>query len=443
MTAIIKLEHVEQWYDKGKENEYHALRDINIEIEQGDYVAFFGPSGCGKTTLLYATSGIDRVTSGKVLIKDRDITAFTNQELAIYRQTGIGIIFQQFNLVPSLSVLDNVALPMAFVGINRAKALEEAQRLLKRLNLDQYAQRFPQELSGGQQQRVGIARSLANNPPIIIADEPLGNLDSVNAQNALKILRELNEQDGRTIIMVTHEAWSLRDARTIFHMKDGVIVSVEHRTPDPNAGANKIETTGGQTDEEKLKEQLAKEARTKEARAMMVRILSNFFMRGQNVGEMQRFEDILAQRFTSVIDTLRFQELLGTSFEEGGAGMWKNKAERIAAYIEDIINKQKDLDATIALINENPELPIQDEIRQLRTWITQDYIGHISPFKAELLDALISDRIHRFVDAKQFLEVLHMPVKEFGAGFPLNSAQQMAERMEVIVDGVGEYEPKR
>ncbi len=442
MTAIIKLDHVEQWYDRGKESEVHALKDVTLEIEQGDYVAFFGPSGCGKTTLLYATSGIDRVTSGSVVIKGVDIAKFSNQELAIYRQTGIGIVFQQFNLVPSLTVLENVALPMAFVGVGQAKALEEAAKLTKRLGIEQYNNRYPSALSGGQQQRVGIARALANNPPIIIADEPLGNLDSVNAQNALKIFKELNEQDGRTIIMVTHEAWSLRDAKTIFHMKDGVILSVERRTPDPNALATKLGETSAAADAEKLKEQLAREARSKEAVDMMARILSNFFMRGHSIDEMQRFETLLKQRFAAAVDSAAFQSQLASSFEEGGVGMWKRKAERIAAYIEDMIAKQKDLDAVITLLNEKPELSIQDEVWHLRSWITQEYIGHLSPYKADVIDSLISDRIHRFIDAKQFLKVLHMPVKEFGAGIPLPSAERMSERLEIIIDGAQEYTPK-
>ena len=442
MSAIIKLDHVEQWYDKGKENEFHALKDIALEIEEGDYVAFFGPSGCGKTTLLYATSGIDRVTSGAVWIKGRNITEFTNQELAIYRQTGIGIIFQQFNLVSSLTVVENVALPMAFVGINQTKALAEARVLIKRLNLEQYADRYPQELSGGQQQRVGIARALANNPPIIIADEPLGNLDSVNAQNALAILKELNEKDGRTIIMVTHEAWSLRDVRTIFHMKDGVVVSTERReTPPDGLNANKLPIVESEADH--IKEQLAREARSNESVDMMARILSNFFMRGHTFDEMQRFESLLKKRFDSTIDTLKFQELLAGGFEEGGVGLWKRKAERIASYFEGLIAKQKDLDSAIALINENPELSIEDEVKQLRGWITEEYIGEISPFKAELLDSLISDRVRRFSTPQQFLKVLHMPVKEFGAGFPLHSAQRMAERLEIIIDGTDEYRPQR
>jgi putative ABC transport system ATP-binding protein len=245
MSAIIKLENVKTWYNHGKSNEVYALKNINIEVEAGDYAAFFGPSGCGKTTMLYAISGIDRVSEGKIIIKDRDIAQLTNQELAIFRQAGIGIVFQQFNLVPSLNVLQNVALPMAFVGMSEDKAEIEAAKLLDQMKLTEYALRFPAELSGGQQQRVGIARALANNPPIIIADEPFGNLDSINAKNALAILKELNEKYGKTIIMVTHEAWSLQDVRTVYHMKDGEVTNIEKRTP-------KIEEASGKTSGESL-----------------------------------------------------------------------------------------------------------------------------------------------------------------------------------------------
>ena len=433
MSAIIKLNHLEQWYDKGKANEFHALRDLNLVIEKGDYVAFFGPSGCGKTTLLYAISGIDRVTSGEVFINGQNITSFSNQELALYRQTGIGIVFQQFNLVPSLTVLENVALPMAFVGVTRPKALNMARVLVERVGIGEFADRYPQELSGGQQQRVGIARALANDPPILIADEPFGNLDSVNAQNTLEIFKELNEEDGRTIVMVTHEAWSLRDAKTIFHMKDGTITSVERQAP---AKSHEHDAT-------KLKEHLAREARSGEAVDMMTRILSNFFMRGHTFNEMQRFEELLKERFTSKIDAKQFKELLNISFEQGGVGIWKNKAARTAAYVEDLIEKQKDLDAVISQLKEKSELHIKDEIKELREWITKEYVGKIAPFRIELIDSLIYDRIYRHISAAQFLKVLHMPLRKSGAGFPLHSAQRMSERLEIIIDGTQEYHPKQ
>ena len=437
MTAIITLEHVEQWYDQGKENAVHALKDVNLSIEQGDYVSFFGPSGCGKTTLLYAISGIDKVASGKIIVKGRDIAQFGNQELAMFRQTGIGIVFQQFNLVPSLTVLQNIALPLAFVGIGRAKAEEEAQKLVKRLDLEKYASRYPTELSGGQQQRVGIARALANNPPILIADEPLGNLDSINAKNALDILRELNEKDGRTIIMVTHEAWSLQDVRTIYHMKDGAVLSVEHRDPLPPG------SRGGGKGLEDLATQAAKEAKSGEHIDMVSRIIANFFMRGHTFEETERFERVLQDRLARKVDAQKLQELLGTSFAEGGVGLWHKKAERIASYVEGLMTKQQDLTTAIELINANPELSIQDEVRELRQWMLAEYQGEVSPYKAEILDELVSDRIHHFISDTQFLERLHTPVKEFGAGFPVHSAQRMAERLEIVVKGAGEYVPRQ
>ncbi len=440
MSTIITLNHVNQWYNKGKQSEVHALKDVSLEVEQGDYVAFFGPSGCGKTTMLYAISGIDRVTDGDILINDQNIAHLSNQELAIFRQTGIGIVFQQFNLVPSLTVLGNVALPMAFVGISKAKAEEEAWKLVKRLQLEQYAEHYPQELSGGQQQRVGIARALANNPPIIIADEPLGNLDSVNAKIALDILRELNEKDGRTIIMVTHEAWSLQDVRTIYHMKDGVILSVEHREPLP---MNERTGKGLEDSAPKKAAEEGKKEASPENLSKMARILSNYFMRGHTVEETARFETLVTDRLSKKIDTKAFQETLDKSFKDGGVGLWKRKAERVASYIEKIVEKQKDLDATIELINQNPELTVEDEVKQLRKWITEEYVGTVSPYQNELLDEIINDRIHSFMTQDQFLTVLQRPVKQFGAGFPGHSAQIMAERLELILNGSQPYVPKQ
>jgi putative ABC transport system ATP-binding protein len=227
--VIVELKNLNVYYDKGKPNEWWALRNISLQIEASSYIAFFGASGSGKTTLLYTISGMEKPESGQVLVAGKDITRFSQKELAIYRQMTVGIVFQQFNLIPSISVLDNIALPMSFLGIPLEKRQKKALILLKRFGIDDLSNRLPFELSGGQQQRVGIARALANDPPIVIADEPLGNLDSENANKVLDFLRDLQEKDGRTIIMVTHESWSLKDARVIFYIKDGQIVKTEKR----------------------------------------------------------------------------------------------------------------------------------------------------------------------------------------------------------------------
>lgn len=419
-NPIIKIEHVNLWYDKGKPTEVHALKDINAEIDKGEYASFFGPSGCGKTTMLYAIAGIDRYQEGTISINDRDITGLTNQELAIFRQTGIGIVFQQFNLVPSLTVTQNVALPMAFLGIASEKATSEAVKLLERLNLSAFGHRFPHELSGGQQQRVGIARALANNPPIIVADEPLGNLDSANAKNALAFFKELNEKDGRTIIMVTHEAWSLQDVKKIFYMKDGVLTSTERQNPETIADS--------------LSSRLYKElSPTNNQEEMSAHILSNFLMRGYSMEEVKRFEFFLNERFTTKIDALDFRKSIDRPFKDGGVGLWSQKAQRISERVEQIIEKRKDLEAIHQIVLDHPELPIAEEVAKIRDWVAEEYEGTLSDFQRIALSELISDRVRSQINADKFRDLLSKPSKEFGLGLSYRAAQKITEKLEAIM----------
>lgn len=435
MSQIIKIENLNLWYEKDKPIEVHALKNINISIDKGDYVAFFGPSGCGKTTMLYSISGIDRFQEGKVLINDRDISGLTNQELAIFRQTGIGIVFQQFNLVPSLNVLKNVALPMLFVGITSEKAEIEAHKLLERLDLTLYADRFPYELSGGQQQRVGIARALANNPPIIIADEPLGNLDSVNAKMVLEFLKELNEKDGRTIIMVTHEAWSLRDVKTIIHMKDGEVTDVEktHRDTvaaslskhlyDQISSVSGVNTSTGAKAHDILKEE-----------KLSSRVLTNFLLRGYSMDEIRRFETIVNDRFDDKIDKNEFRKLINNPYKDGGVGLWKKKADKVTDYLEAIIDKRKDLESIYKIIENNPELPIADEVRNIRSWLIEGYTGELTPLQLIAIDEVISDRVRNNISSAEVVEVLNLSDKKFGAGLSFRASQLMAEKLELILN---------
>src|SRR3989344_2890921 len=353
MEPLIKLTNINHWYDKGKPSEVWALKNINLEVEKGEYVAFFGPSGCGKTTLLYAISGIEQLQEGNVSINGRDISKFSRKELAIYRQIGIGIVFQQFNLIPSLTVMNNVALPMAFLGIIQEKREVEAMKLLDRLGIKDLAERYPFELSGGQQQRVGIARALANNPPIIVADEPLGNLDSVNAEKVLEFLKELNEKDGLTIIMVTHESWSLRDAKKIFYMKDGEIVKMEKSAPKTVA--------------ESVSKHIYKELSPQLSQIeIAAQSLSNLLLRGYSAEEIKRFEFFLFQRFSDKIDADTFRRVLDRPYQDGGIGLWKQKAAKIGQYVEEIIAERKTVEDVYKELEKNPESPLADEIEKIR-----------------------------------------------------------------------------
>ncbi len=220
---VIRLEDVDKTYIMGKVK-VHALRGVDLAIKKGEYVAIMGPSGSGKSTLMNQVGALDRPTKGKVFIEEHDISKMSDNELAKIRRENIGFIFQQFNLISRLTAIENVELPMWYAGIPKIKRLRRAAELLKLVGLGDRMKHRPTELSGGQMQRVCIARALANNPDIIMADEPTGNLDSKSSEDIMEILEKLNKE-GRTIVMVTHEEeYAKRAERTII-IRDGKVVS--------------------------------------------------------------------------------------------------------------------------------------------------------------------------------------------------------------------------
>lgn len=421
--SIVKLENLNLYYDKGKPSEVRALKNVDLDIKKGEYVAFFGPSGCGKTTLLYVISGIEteKVVSGNVLINGRNIREFSSKELAVFRQMGVGIVFQQFNLIPSISVVDNVALPMAFLGISLSRRNEEALKLLDRLGIKDLANRLPHELSGGQQQRVGIARALANNPPIIVADEPLGNLDSENANKVLEFLKELNEKDGRTIIMVTHEGWSVRDAKKIFYMKDGEII----KTEEPKAKKEVAKSISSYF----YKELYPKLSNSE----VMAKALANLFLRGYSIEEVKRFEFFLNQRLADKIDAQVFKQVLDRPFKDGGLGLWKAKAEKTSKMVEDLIREKKEVEEIYKELEENPQTPIFEEIQRLRTWLLEEYKGKISSLQQMQLDELVNERIRNIITPDNFRQVLGFSKNKFGVGFSRRASTQISEKLESLL----------
>jgi len=208
-------------YKSGK-IEYPALRGINMKIRRGEFIAIVGPSGSGKSTLLNLFGALDRPTKGKVIIDGIDISTLKSNELAEFRNKKIGFIFQTFNLIPYMSALDNIEVPMIASGISPKERKIRAKELLELVGLKGFERNRPSELSGGQQQRVAIARALINNPQIILADEPTGNLDSKSANEIIEILHNLNKR-GVTIILVTHNLNLIKYCNRVFWMKDGLI----------------------------------------------------------------------------------------------------------------------------------------------------------------------------------------------------------------------------
>lgn len=218
--SLISLENVEKVYQLG-ETEVRALRGSNVKINEGEFVAVMGPSGSGKSTLMNMIGALDVPTTGIVNIDGDEIGGMKEDELALLRSRKIGFVFQEFNLINSMNAMQNVALPMIFRGEPKKKRVERSSELLEKVGLGERKEFRPSELSGGQRQRVSIARSLANDPEIILADEPTGNLDTDTGESIMNLLTELNKQ-GKTIIMVTHDPNDAEYADRVIEIIDGV-----------------------------------------------------------------------------------------------------------------------------------------------------------------------------------------------------------------------------
>jgi putative ABC transport system ATP-binding protein len=217
MGAAVRLEAVTKIYSEG--NGAKALDDLSLQVRPGEMVGIVGPSGCGKSTLLHLVGGIDRPTSGQVLVDDRDLAQLSESELTLYRRRSVGTVFQFFNLIPALSALENIELPLTLD--EAADSRERAKALLHRVGLPEKEDAFPYELSGGQMQRVAIARALSASPPLLLADEPTGNLDSVAGGTVLDLLDSLRREQGTTVLLATHSTEAARRADRVVRLKDG------------------------------------------------------------------------------------------------------------------------------------------------------------------------------------------------------------------------------
>ncbi len=211
--------------------EVHALRGIDLEVESGEFVAVMGPSGCGKSTLLHLLAGLDLPTEGEVFVQGQPVHQLSESQRARLRRRIIGFVFQSFNLIPNLTVADNVDMPALLAGRAADEVARERARLLQRLGLAEKRDAFPAHLSGGEQQRVAIARALINHPTVLLADEPTGNLDTRSGMEVLNLLRQFH-QEGQTIVLVTHDPKVASFARRVIFMRDGRFVS-EMALPEP------------------------------------------------------------------------------------------------------------------------------------------------------------------------------------------------------------------
>ena len=228
MTPIIQIHQITKTFTVGQE-QVHALKGVDLVINKGEYVALMGPSGSGKSTLMNMLGCLDTPTSGTYILNGTDVSKMDDNELAEVRNKDIGFVFQTFNLMPRLTALGNVALPLVYAGKNKETREERATEVLKHVKLEDRMNHKPNELSGGQRQRVAIARDLVNNPAIIRADEPTGNLDTKTSMEIMALFEEIHQQ-GNTVILITHEEDIAKFAYRVVRLRDGVVESDEQNT---------------------------------------------------------------------------------------------------------------------------------------------------------------------------------------------------------------------
>ena len=211
-------------------DEFHvlALKDVSLQVAKGEFVALMGPSGSGKSTLLHLVAAMDRPSSGSIRVLGHNLVELSEREIAHWRNEHVGFVFQQFNLIPVLTALENVELPLKLTNLSKNERLEHAATALKLVGLGDRLKHFPRQLSGGQEQRVAIARAIATDPALLLADEPTGNLDAASAQEILQILSKLNRDYGKTVVMVTHDPHAAQFATKTHHLEKGELIkSVE------------------------------------------------------------------------------------------------------------------------------------------------------------------------------------------------------------------------
>ncbi len=227
--TVLETRHLKKVYNYNTPNAFEALHDINFEVHKGDFVAIMGPSGSGKSTFINNISTIDLPTSGKVFINGKEVRTMSSNEIGRFRYQNLGFIFQDFNLLDTHTMYENIAMPLSLAHVNKTEIEQRVAVLAKQMDVEHLLKKYPNECSGGQRQRAAICRALINHPRIIVADEPTGNLDSANSAELMKILQRLNNEEGVTIVMVTHDPLITSYSSRLVYIKDGEIQTVLER----------------------------------------------------------------------------------------------------------------------------------------------------------------------------------------------------------------------
>lgn len=442
---IIAIKDLNVIYFMGKANEFYALKNINLKIYSGEFIIFFGPSGCGKSTLLYSIAGLETNIQGNILVNGQDIGEMKHREIEEYHRKKIGMIFQAYYLIGSLNVLNNVILPQIFVGAARGDRKKKAMELLEHFGVNEQADKLPTELSGGQQQRVAICRSLMNDPDVLLADEPLGNLDSNSANEVMLLLSDLNERFKKTIILVTHNPDYLRFAHRVFYLKDGMIINKKINKVIDRTIRKLVEVE--EADQPEISKSLALLLRaysslsSAQAGNLLIPFKAKQIVLESMVGSSSDDLEKISKKVEGLImrgldDNDEVFNFFDAATEQGGMGFDKRTAAKLIDGIKEIIREIKFLEAEEAKIKNHQLVDSGAEIVHIRQYL-------MSAFKIDLksievlknFDKAIGGRLNNTIDRAGFQKQLDAPVAGGGTGFDKRTSKKMSKRMELLILG--------
>ena len=427
--SIIYSDNIEVTYNLGKDNEFKALKGVNVGIVAREYIILFGPSGCGKSTLLYSIFGVLKPSAGKIYVKGDSIYDYDPMEMVHFQRKTMGIMYQQFNLIASISVLDNVSLPLIFAGFSQSKREKKAMELLERFDIAHVANKRPTLLSGGQQQRVSVARSLVNDPEILIADEPVGNLDSISAKAVMDTLDQINQRDRKTIILVTHDAKHLPYAHRVYYMKDGFVDRV---VANPEKSQVK-KLIPGETIVTEI-EQIQRIYPYDTPQMLRVKSVVNYLTQKISFDQILRLEKLAQDIIDGKMSEEIFCKVLKEDYDKGGVGINGEVSKEMAEKMVKILTQSRDV-ARYRKLKKKVKIGTthHEFVQRIRDHIIEEGAAELTPLQMDRLSVIIANRMSGFIKKTDFKIQLELPLEENGAGLDKITIHKLTRYLEKLI----------
>ncbi|HRY82114.1 MAG TPA: ABC transporter ATP-binding protein [Candidatus Moranbacteria bacterium] len=436
---LVEMEKVNLTYNRGKDNAFQALFDVNVTIKKGEFVVILGPSGCGKSSLLNIIAGLEAPDTGSVKINDVDVLKMKATERIQFHRSKIGMVFQSYNLITTLSVLDNVALPQIFINTRKSERERKVMVLLERFGIKEQWKKIPSQLSGGQQQRIGIARAIVNDPFLILADEPVGNLDSASANNVMQIMGELNKQEGRTIVLVTHNPENAAWGSHIIYMKDGKITKEEWKDASGVSHEAESRVEEGKSVFDKIMEKfrgLSEKQIGFLMEPLKAKLVAESFFIPYEESQMKIIEESIRLKMSGVYNEQAFFEQLDKPVEKGGAGLDQRIAKSFTVELEALAQVAGKVFGKYSS-EEKAKFVIEYFTKKREIHINEESIGKVT----DLIKKRVNDEIP-FIDFKKMLDT---PQNLGGAGLDKRTVHKILRELDlVLIVGFGlKLEPEK